>query len=317
MREKMGGFRQQKASTQPMGTPDPFSNLEDSASGDDPFAGAGQPWQGGEQGFSYPGQESMDDIAALLQDWMTGGMVQEPGAWGEALGFLRPMAKSGRPVDVSGLFDAMTPVSNRYLEDTAKDLAEQFGVGGLRWSTPLQSGITRETQRMAENMGLAQTQAEIQAQENAMARILGATQQMGGIGGMQGQFGLGEAGLRQGAANAGFNIANTQAMMPMMIAQGMMGLQGQMEGFQNQALGGQQMDPFLALAMQLAGLNPSTYAPKGPSGFEQVANIGMDWLPGFLANLNKGRNTPVPPANYWGDLQNKAPGYFKNQPWTG
>ena len=311
MGEEMAGFAQM-ASAQPTGDPSHFD--WDALGGG---AQPGEPWMGGDQPFTFPGQEYFDLLGGQFQDWM-GGMVDEPGAWGEALGYLRPFAETGRPVDVSGIFGAMEPVANRYLEEQSKGLAEQMGVGGLRWSTPLQSGITRETQRMAENMGLAQTHAEISAAENAMARAFGAPGQMANIGGMQGQFGLGAAGLQQGAANQLFNLANTEAMMPLQIGQGMMGMQGQMEGMQNQSMMGQQMNPFLQMAMQMAGQNPTTYGQKGPGNWEQLLNIAGDWLPGFLSRPGGGPGeTPTPPANYWGDLPGQAPGYFEDQQWPG
>jgi len=313
MREEMAGFEDYNPYSNTMPTDDPFAALGLDSGTDDPFANTaqpGQPWTGEEQPFTFPGQEMFDALGAQLQDWM-GGMVSEPGAFASALGYLDPLASMSSPVDVSGIYDAQKAVANRYLEEKGRDLAEQFGVGGLRWSTPLQSNIVRETERMGENMGLAAAQAQVSEDQMARNLALQAAMGMGNIGSAQGQFGLGAAGLQQNAANALFNLANTQAMMPLQIASGMMGLQQGMEGMQNQSMNQYQMNPFLPFALQIAGMNPTTFGfgGGGPSGFEQLMNIGGDWLQYFMNRGGDMPTTPVPPARDMSDIWNMMGGY--------
>lgn len=247
---------------------------------------------GGEDEFQYPEQwdYSTDWLKKFLErgneDLPSVGYnpVAAPGIWGDVEARLKDMMGSGEPVDTSGIYNTQKAVANRYLEDAAKDMAEKFDVGGLRFSTPLQAGITRETERMGENLAAQAAQAEISAKENAASRIMSSMGLGSSLGSAQGGFGLSNAGneMQAGMFNAGnqmsnignqlgavgqlTNLGSNYAQLPLTVANSMAGLGASYQDQQQASLNSEQNNPWVQLALQLSGQSPygipQTYQPS-------------------------------------------------------
>ncbi len=163
-----------------------------------------------------------------------------PSAWDTLEGLYGQMAQTGRPVDVSGIYGPLQAQGQRNLQETARGLAEQFGLGGLRYSTPLQYQLTQESERMNENLQSQMAQAQIAAQESAMGRTLPA---MSGL----------------------MNLSNMQWNAPFQLSSSLLGnelTQQQILGLQNQ----NQMNPWMAYLLSAlgtgAGTSPQMYQPN-------------------------------------------------------
>jgi len=240
--------------------------------------------------IAYP--QEWTDYGNYLKNFMSGGAnIGRPGIWDWTENQIRGMGATGMPVDVSGLYGAMKPVSERYLQEQGADLAEQFGVGGIRYSTPLQSSLLRETERMGENMALQQVQAQIAAEEAARGRMMGAYGLGLNLG--QGDVSLGQANAanRMNALGQYGNYANTMLNFPMQLATTMDALGNSWYGQQQNAAQQGQMNPWLQQALQYSsqlGGEPQTYQPSGWTQFLGGLNQISPWLQQLLGNKGGG-----------------------------
>lgn len=216
-----------------------------------------------EGGFQYPSQ--WGGAEAYYQKLLGGYM---PEAWQTGQDVLTGMARGGQPVDVSGLYGAQEAVGQRALGRYAQEQAEKMGVGGKRWSTPLQARITEYSGQLAENLAAQQAQAEIQAQEAARQRQLAATGQLY-------QYGMGPQELQMQAAQGMTGLGSLYAQLPMDVAQQMQQMELGMQQSQMGELGpvynefqrmAAENNPYLKLGMQYLGqqpgMVPQTYQPS-------------------------------------------------------
>jgi len=165
----------------------------------------------------------------------------------------------GLPTDTSRWWEAEQPVLERKISDLAKQQAEQFGLAGLRWSTPLQRNITDITGRETANLWADLAEKQLGLTEAAKNR------------GMQ-------------AAMALPGIAQQRFNMPMQWAQQLFGMGTGMQNIYQNALGRQYQDflrmapesnPWIRTAMSFLGL-PSNMSPiqYQPSFLSQLTGLG-------------------------------------------
>jgi len=163
----------------------------------------------------------------------------------------------------------MQPVVQRSIEDQSKGAAEQAGLGGLRWSTPLQRNITDIAGREMAGLGAQWTDRELQSRE------AGANRAMGAAGGLE-------------------SLGQRYFQAPMDWSSQMYGMGSGMQGLQQQAQereyqDWQQMQPWASpwtnLAMNYAGLQsqmvPQQYQQSPFSQFANVAGAGIPFIPGW------------------------------------
>jgi hypothetical protein len=235
--------------------------------------GVGNIWEGSNipigsrSAFGGEGGEGGDYQFPFPEQWNQAGNIYSQlagmGGWQSPL---QQMYSSGMPVDVSGLGEHYRTVGSTMMEDFTKQAAEQAGLGGLRWSTPLTGQIAEQGRRLGENFGLSMAQADIAAQEAARQRM------MGGIGmGMGGQM-----GALQGLTGLG----REYMYGPMNISQGMMGLGNQMQS--------QQMNPYLPYAVGMAGQGQYVPQQYQPSMFSQGLNITSALIPWLMQGQSGG-----------------------------
>jgi hypothetical protein len=264
--------------------------------------------------------DSQPEMWSQLQEMLSGG------DWGK-MGYDVMGAYEPEMVDTKALYDAAQKVSDRYLNERGADLAEQFGVGGVRYSTPLQTNLVRETQRQSENLANMQAQADITAQQNyqaakqnayenyagryttgnesAQGQMMQALGMMGDLGGQQGTrqqnlLGMG-ADLGQAQANLPLNLANSMYA-------GSNAIYGQQQGTANQG----NVNPYAQYANQWGGTAqngiPQTYDQSGASSL--LGGIGslLPWLEKlFGKSSTSGGSTSG--TGYYDQDYNWIPGY--------
>lgn len=247
--------------------------------------------------------DSQPEMWNQLQDMLANG------SWGK-MGYDVMGAYEPEMVDTKGLYEAAQKVSDRYLNERGADLAEQFGVGGIRYSTPLQTNLVRETERQSENLGNMQAQADIEAQQNyqnakqgayenyagryttgnesAQGQMMQALGMMGDLGGQQGTrqqnlLGMG-ADLGQAQANLPINLANSMYA-------GSNAIYGQQQGTANQG----NVNPYAQYANQWGGTAqngiPQTYQSSGASDLFGSISKMLPWLEQLLGGGSKSNTT--------------------------
>lgn len=217
---------------------------------------------------TYDWREPLSQAQNTLGQFASGMPYNAPWQWGQASDVASQFAESGSPVDYQGFWDAQQPVLQRTIEDQAKQQAESLGLGGARWSTPLQRNIADISGRETASAWQEHTGRALQGQEMAKQRQQQAINQLQGLG--QGYVGLEDmmrqqqmqaAGMLPGLSQTGYGI---QSDIAKNLMQGGMGQQG----MNQRALGnllnifGQQ-NPTLAMLLQagMGGLGtPSNWA---------------------------------------------------------
>ena len=165
------------------------------------------------QGTQTGGQ---GEWAKWFSQFFSGGQPQTgPEDIGPVYDWLSPMnkatdimggiAESGSPVDYSGWWGANLPKMQRTIEDQSKNAAEMMGLGGMRWSTPLQRNITDITGRETNSAWSDFAKMSLGGQEAAKQRQLQAAGALPGISqagyGIQSNIANALMGAGQGATN--------------------------------------------------------------------------------------------------------------------
>ena len=186
--------------------------------------------------------------------------------WDEAGAFLRNALGGGLAVDTGGIFDAMAPISQRYMDEWTNQKLEESDLN--RFGTANVNAIAREQGRVTENMALAQIQAQIN--EEQMNRSF-----MGGM------------------VPHASNLGTQESMYPMQVQSHLMGMQGaqqQMELNQFNAL-------LSALGLQgnmysslLGNTQPGGYGPpmNYPSTAANLFGSISPYIPDLLKLLQGG-----------------------------
>ena len=222
--------------------------------------------------------------------------------------------QTGDPTSQDPWYQQAKGVAQTDIEDAIKQAAEQAGLSGLRWSTPMGRSAQDIAGRTMANVGLEWTGREMDALEQARQRQLQASNQMYG-------YGQGMAGLKESAAgrqmqglgmmsDLGSQIANMRNQAqnrqlqasgmlqgmgqsyldaPQQYAQNLMGMGSQMQGQQQQAYDRQSQEflrmaaennPWISQLFGLAGLQsnmqPTQYQP---SGLSQILGFGSNFIP--------------------------------------
>lgn len=208
--------------------------------------------------FNYPSEW---DQAGDVWSQMAGGNYTNTGMdWLKNL-----MSSGGSPVDVSGWGAAQKATMMDDYSDMVKQMAEQAGVGGTRYSSGLQGQIANYGGKLQNQFQSNLMDRWLQSQEAGMGRAYGA-------GGLLSQLGL---GAQQGGAEGLLSLGGQRAQLPLSVASLMGGLGGQLTG--------QQVDPWTQMMASLLGgtgqATPQTYTP---SGFQQA----LSGLSGTLGNVD-------------------------------
>ena len=147
----------------------------------------------GETGaFPYP--QEWDTASNALTGFTQGTPTATPDIWNQGASIASQMGQTGMPTDTSPAYLAAQQVVQQDTVDAIQQAAEQAGLTGLRWSTPMGRSAQDIAGRNMAQLGAAWTQQEMGAQEAARNRQLQGTSQMY-------DFGAGTAGLQESASN--------------------------------------------------------------------------------------------------------------------
>ena len=204
------------------------------------------------------------------QDWMEGFTMPEtqfpyPEQWQTASDVWTRFAE-GLPTDVSQWWEAQQPVLQRTISDQAKQMAEQMGLGGLRYSTPMTYQLSDITGRETANLWAQLAQNQLGLTEAAKDRGMAAA---GGLAGLGQQYlnapqdwasrmygmGAGMTGLGQDALGRSYQdwMRMTPEMSPW-LAQAM-----GFAGLQNQMMPQQYQQSFLSQLLNALGMGAGMY----------------------------------------------------------
>jgi hypothetical protein len=262
-------------------------------------------WDWAEEGIKDQ-YGSQPEMWGQLQDMLSGGN------WGK-MGYDILGAYEPEMVDTKGLYDAAQKVSDRYLNERGADLAEQFGVGGVRYSTPLQTNLVRETQRQSENLANMQAQADIEAQQNYQAAKQGAYENYAGrytqgnesaqgqmlqAMGMMGDLGGQQASRQQNLLGMGADLGQAQANLPLNLANSLFSGSNAIYGQQSGTAGQANVNPYAQYANQWGGTAqsgiPQTYQQSGASNLFGSIGQMLPWLQQLLGGGSNVANTYAP-----------------------
>ena len=163
--------------------------------------GQGGNMSGGYQGaggFQYPSQwQTASDV---MSNFALGAPTQIPWQWQQGSDIASQMAQTGMPTSYELAYQKAKGIAETDTLDAIKAAAEQVGLSGMRWSTPMGRTAQDIAGRNMAQLGLGFTQQELGAQEAARNR------QLSGISALQG-FGQGTAGLTESAKDRGLSAA--------------------------------------------------------------------------------------------------------------
>lgn len=214
-------------------------------------------------GFLFP--SGIDQSAAAVAR-LGRQKIQTPGAWTTGLEALNPMSQTGMPTSADEWWAATQDVTNRNITDAIKNAAEQAGLGGLRWSTPL--GQTAQD-ISGKYMGEASQQwadRAMQAQEAARQRQLEATGQLYQYGQGQYQMQQDEFKRRMMAAQAAGNADRYKTDLALRVLPMIFGMGNTAQDSEQQAINASYNNPYMNYANQFLGnqpnMQPQTYQPS-------------------------------------------------------
>ena len=192
-----------------------------------------------------------------------------PSQWGEASDFWSQMLETGMPTSIEPWWQAQQQAAGVQIERAGREAAEQYGMGGMRYSSPLGQQLGR--------IG-AETTAGIMPQYWQM-----------GMGAQEAA-----RGRQMGAAGALFGIGGEYARLPMEVGERMLGMSGQLQQQQMASMYPMMQEwqrnlpeynPWMQYGMGFPygqfGQMPRLYQP---SGMSQMMDVGMGGL-GVAAGL--------------------------------
>ena len=111
------------------------------------------------------------------------------------------MAYSGQPTDTTAAYQAAKTAGQYDTNNAIANAAEQAGLGGTRWSTPLGYTAQNIAGQNAANLASQYAQQTMSAQENARNRQMSSAQGLGGLGEYQQNYAQGLANQSMGAGS--------------------------------------------------------------------------------------------------------------------
>ena len=186
-------------------------------------------------------------------------------------------------------------------------MAEQAGLGGMRWSSPLQRNIADMIQRGQTGLYGEAMGRQFESQEAAKQRMLQAMGMMSEIGAGQAQAGAAGAGLNMQAAQNLFGWGSAENELAMSLA-GQLGGFGQGQFGMEQAQYGDIYNPpwmqqGQGVLGQAGGGYPATYQP---SIWENLAGAAS-YLPGIVGAFGGGGGQQLPAGRTFGNLPFTTP----------
>jgi len=217
------------------------------------------------------------------------GKFPFPKEWTEAGDFWSKMLETGMPTSTSDWWKSMQTKAGYDIERAGKEAVEQFGLGGLRHSTPLGQQLGRIGAETTAGIMPEYWRLGMGAEEAARGRQMGSAQNLWGAGGDYARLPM-EVGERMLGMGGEYQRQQMQAMYPMM------------QEFQRML---PEQSPWLQYGMQFPygnfGQQPQQYQP---SFFSQLLGGASSMLPFLLGGgkLPTGM-LEAPYPKEWGELR--------------
>lgn len=138
-----------------------------------------------------------------------------PEAWKTAGDVFTQMAETGMPTDISDWWKSQQTKAGYDITRAGKEAAEQFGLGGMRYSTPLGQQIGRIGAETTAGIMPEYWRLGAGMQEAARGRQLAGAGGLMGLGGEMGRFPM-EVGERMLGMGGEYQRQQMQSMYPMM-----------------------------------------------------------------------------------------------------
>ena len=270
--------------------------------------------------WSYGGEDITGNIT-LPENWTTatdylkgllGGDYSIGGggsdAWGMAKARAQQMLGTGEPVDISGWWEAQKPVYAQSYEDQMRQMAEEAGLGGMRWSSPLQRNIADMIRRGETQLTAEAMTKQLSAEEAAKQRVLETMGVLGQIGAGESQAGMAGAANKMAAIQSLLGAGQSEAELSMNLANQLAGMGTGLYGMEQSQYEDIYNPPWMQYGTQLAGQaaqgRPQTYQP---SIWENLAGAAS-YLPGLLKPTTLGQ-TAAPQGRTFTNLP-----YYEPEP---
>jgi len=254
-----------------------------------------------QQSYTYPGADLWSEAANMYRN--AGIQQNAPTAWGTAENAYNQMlGGGGNATDVTGWWNAQQPVFQTQMSDYAKQAAEQAGMGGTRWSSPLLTNIADQTSRGLQNLTADFAGRQITAEEAAKERMMGSMTGLSNLGQGQANFGQQNIANMLQAAGGLQGVGSTQFQAPMTVANAMSNMGNQLYNQQSNTMNQMYNPPWMQGAQNQSYMNaygqPQTYQP---SFGENMLGVAGTLLP-YALNQNQSYNQNVggPWNNYAG-----------------
>ncbi len=189
---------------------------------------------GGNPTYQYPNDYSfLSDYStgtAMPWQWDQAGDVlsqfaygqnatPDPEAWTQTQSDLSQLiGAKGMPTSYAPAYQQAKAVAQTDIEDAIKQAAEQAGLGGMRWSTPLGRSAQDIAGRTMAKVGTDWTTQELGAQEAGMGRAMQALQQMQNLGSSQAQLWEAPKERAMQAASGLTNLGSVYGQYPLDVA---------------------------------------------------------------------------------------------------
>lgn len=193
-----------------------------------------------------------------------------PSQWGEASDFWSQMLKTGMPTDIQPWWKAQQEAAGVQIGRAGREAAEQFGLGGMRYSTPLGQQLGRIGAETTAGIMPEYWARGMGAQEAARGRQMQAAGGLMGVGGemFRAPFEAGERLLGMGGE---YQRQQMTSMYPMM------------QEFQRMT---PEQSPWLQMGQQFPygqfGQQPQMYQP---SFMGQLMDVGGQLGGAYLGGL--------------------------------
>lgn len=140
----------------------------------------------GNLGTGGTGIGGYNPTTGWTEGWTEGGQMEQtqfpyPQQWGTASNVMTRFAE-GLPTDTGAWWEAQQAPFERRISDQAKQVAEQMGLGGLRYSTPMTGQIADITGRESANLFGQLAERQLGLTEAAKDRGLQAAGGLTGLG---------------------------------------------------------------------------------------------------------------------------------------
>ena len=121
------------------------------------------------------------DFSSYFPEYGQATTLQLPQELDWASSALGELSATGRPADWAPWYQQAKGVAQTDIMDAIKQAAEQAGLSGTRWSTPMGRTAQDISGRRMQELGTEYTQQQLGAMENAANRSLTAAQGLGNI----------------------------------------------------------------------------------------------------------------------------------------